>query len=43
MGVSSNILEASYQAVVEGIEYGLYLLQNNQLELSGQFCPLGII
>jgi 2-isopropylmalate synthase len=41
--VSSNILEASYQAVVEGIEYGLYLLQNNQLELSGQFCPLGTI
>jgi 2-isopropylmalate synthase len=43
VGVSSNILEASYQAVVEGIEYGLYLLQNNKLELSGQFCPLGII
>ncbi|MFM7351797.1 MAG: alpha-isopropylmalate synthase regulatory domain-containing protein, partial [Microcystis aeruginosa] len=42
VGVSSNILEASYQAVVEGIEYGLYLLQNNKLELSGQFCPLGI-
>jgi 2-isopropylmalate synthase len=43
VGVSSNILEASYQAVVEGIEYGLYLLQNNKLELSGQFCSLGII
>ncbi len=43
VGVSSNILEASYQAVVEGIEYGLYLLQNNKLELSGQFCPLGTI
>lgn len=26
VGVSSNILEASYQAVVEGIEYGLRLL-----------------
>lgn len=26
VGVSSNILEASYQAVVEGIEYGLLLL-----------------
>jgi 2-isopropylmalate synthase len=34
VGVSTNILEASYQAVVEGIEYGLRLLscgvQNNQ-------------
>jgi len=29
VGVSSNILEASYQAVVEGIEYGL-LLQSSQ-------------
>ncbi|MEM9009391.1 MAG: citramalate synthase [Cyanobacteria bacterium P01_F01_bin.86] len=28
VGVSSNIIEASYQAVVEGLEYGL-LLQNN--------------
>jgi 2-isopropylmalate synthase len=26
VGVSGNILEASYQAVVEGIEYGLRLL-----------------
>lgn len=25
VGVSSNILEASYQAVVEGLEYGLFL------------------
>ncbi|NEQ81318.1 MAG: citramalate synthase, partial [Moorea sp. SIO2I5] len=25
VGVSSNILEASYEAVVEGIEYGLLL------------------
>ncbi|NET52257.1 MAG: citramalate synthase, partial [Merismopedia sp. SIO2A8] len=25
VGVSTNILEASYQAVVEGIEYGLLL------------------
>ncbi len=30
VGVSSNILEASYQAVVEGLEYGL-LLQNNSI------------
>lgn len=34
VGVSSNILEASHQAVVEGIEYGLRLLtcalENNQ-------------
>lgn len=29
VGVSSNILEASYQAVVEGIEYGLLLLQSS--------------
>lgn len=28
VGVSTNILEASYQAVVEGIEYGLLLLQS---------------
>ena len=25
VGVSTNILEASYQAVVEGLEYGLLL------------------
>jgi len=31
VGVSSNILEASYQAVVEGLEYGL-LLQNQAKE-----------
>ncbi|MEL6384882.1 MAG: citramalate synthase [Cyanobacteria bacterium J06626_18] len=30
VGVSSNIIEASYQAVVEGLEYGL-LLQNYSL------------
>ncbi|WP_013324335.1 citramalate synthase [Gloeothece verrucosa] len=29
VGVSSNILEASYQAVVEGIEYGLLLLKSS--------------
>lgn len=33
LGVSSNILEASYQAVVEGIEYGLLL------ELSPSMMP----
>lgn len=27
VGVSTNILEASYQAVVEGLEYGLFLQQ----------------
>ncbi len=31
LGVSSNILDASYQAVVEGIEYGI-LLSNNQMQ-----------
>jgi 2-isopropylmalate synthase len=30
VGVSTNILEASYQAVVEGIEYGLLLLESTQ-------------
>jgi 2-isopropylmalate synthase len=30
VGVSANILEASYQAVVEGIEYGLLLLQSTE-------------
>lgn len=30
VGVSSNILEASYQAVVEGIEYGLLLLSSEK-------------
>ncbi|MDJ0714614.1 MAG: citramalate synthase [Prochloraceae cyanobacterium] len=30
VGVSSNILEASYQAVVEGIEYGLFLLASSK-------------
>lgn len=31
LGVSSNILEASYQAVVEGIEYGLLLQSSPSL------------
>ncbi len=31
VGVSSNILEASYQAVVEGIEYGLLLQSSKSL------------
>jgi len=31
VGVSSNILEASYQAVVEGIEYGLLLQSSESL------------
>ncbi|MEW6494920.1 MAG: citramalate synthase [Cyanobacteriota bacterium] len=32
LGVSTNILEASYQAVVEGIEYGLLLQSSRQSE-----------
>ncbi|HEY9674028.1 MAG TPA: citramalate synthase [Waterburya sp.] len=32
LGVSSNILEASYQAVVEGIEYGLLLQSSGSLQ-----------
>ncbi|HEY9691497.1 MAG TPA: citramalate synthase [Oculatellaceae cyanobacterium] len=35
VGVSGNILEASYQAVVEGIEYGLLLESATELELAG--------
>lgn len=34
VGVSGNILEASYQAVVDGIEYGLILLNTPTLEPS---------
>ncbi len=33
VGVSSNILDASYQAIVEGIEYGLLLQQAYQLKV----------
>ena len=29
VGVLTNILEASYQAVVEGLEYGLLLLHSS--------------
>jgi 2-isopropylmalate synthase len=32
VGVSTNILEASYQAVVEGLEYGLLLLRSSATE-----------
>ena len=35
VGVSGNILEASYQAVVEGIEYGLLLESTTDIELAG--------
>lgn len=31
VGVSTNILEASYQAVVEGLEYGLLLLHSSSV------------
>ncbi|NEQ11986.1 MAG: citramalate synthase, partial [Moorea sp. SIO4E2] len=34
VGVSSNILEASYEAVVEGIEYGLLLESSAKTPLS---------
>ncbi|MDJ0732795.1 MAG: citramalate synthase [Nostocaceae cyanobacterium] len=34
VGVSTNILEASYQAVVEGLEYGLLLHEQAQAALS---------
>jgi 2-isopropylmalate synthase len=34
VGVSTNILDASYQAVVEGIEYGLMLQSQAQVALS---------
>jgi len=34
VGVSSNILEASYQAVVEGLEYGLLLHSSAEAALS---------
>ncbi len=33
VGVSSNILDASYQAIVEGIEYGLLLRQAHQVQV----------
>jgi 2-isopropylmalate synthase len=36
LGVSVNILEASYQAVVEGLEYGLLLEQHPQPNLQLQ-------
>ncbi len=34
VGVSTNILDASYQAVVEGLEYGLLLTQSQQNSIS---------
>ena len=33
VGVSTNIIDASYQAVVEGLEYGLSLQQRSQVQL----------
>ncbi|MEC4815009.1 MAG: citramalate synthase [Scytonema sp. PMC 1069.18] len=35
VGVSTNILEASYQAVVEGLEYGLLLHSQAEVALAG--------
>ena len=35
VGVSNNIIEASYQAVVEGLEYGLMLQQQAKTALAG--------
>ena len=40
VGVSGNILEASYQAVVDGIEYGLLLESATDLELTGSIVML---
>lgn len=37
VGVSGNILDASYQAVVEGLEYGL-LLQNQVPGVTNRYC-----
>ncbi len=34
VGVSTNILDASYQAVVEGLEYGLLLTESQQNPVS---------
>ena len=36
LGVSTNIIEASYQAVTEGLEYGL-MLQEESCPIPGQF------
>jgi 2-isopropylmalate synthase len=33
VGVSANIIDASYQAVVEGLEYGLLLQKNAKIEV----------
>jgi 2-isopropylmalate synthase len=38
VGVSTNILEASYQAVVEGLEYGLFLPRHDQTPVL--MCPI---
>ena len=35
VGVSANILDASYQAVVEGLEYGLILESQSQETIIG--------
>lgn len=44
VGVSTNIIDASYQAVAQGIEYGLFWNQTHQTQSESalrQFCVLG--
>jgi hypothetical protein len=44
VGVSTNIIDASYQAVAQGIEYGLLWNQTHQTQIHSelrQFCVLG--
>ncbi|HEY9617975.1 MAG TPA: citramalate synthase [Microcoleaceae cyanobacterium] len=39
VGVSGNILEASYHAVVEGLEYGLLLQPRSTVDMTSEFQP----
>ena len=40
VGVSCNILDASYQAVIEGIEYGILLITGREQSSNSLACPL---
>ena len=40
VGVSCNILDASYQAVIEGIEYGILLITGRSKTSNSLVCPL---
>ncbi|MDY6936133.1 MAG: citramalate synthase [Cyanobacteriota bacterium] len=40
VGVSTNIIDASYQAVVEGLEYGLSLSERTKILLSASSTPI---